>query len=292
MRFLIIQENTELIISTCLYLLIQCYKVMQITGQLRKMHARLSDEVEYELPFGDELVNMNQFIGSPIALKYENKIECIKCGRETVKSFNQGFCYPCFKNAPEAAEWIIHPEKSQAHLGIEDRDLEFEKRVQLQPHVVYLSMTSGIKVGITRAPQVPTRWIDQGAVQAIKLAVTPNRYLAGMIEVSLKEYLNDKTNWRKMLMNVHPDLDLVEKKHEVKALLDEEYHQYIEPTDEVLTIHYPVDDYPVKVKSIGFDKVPEYSGVLKGIKGQYLLFENGIVLNIRKHGGYIVSLEA
>lgn len=263
---------------------------MQFTGQIRKMHTQLDNEVVYELPIGDEMVNMNQFIGKEITLAYQNKIECVKCGRETVKSFNQGFCYPCFKNAPEAAEWIIHPEKSQAHLGIEDRDLEFEKSVQLKPHVVYLSLTSGIKVGITREPQVPTRWIDQGAVQAIKLAVTPNRYLAGMIEVSLKAHLDDKTNWRKMLMNLHPEIDLIAKKEEVKNLLDAEYHQYIEDIDEVLNINFPVTDYPVKVKSIGFDKVPEYTGVLKGIKGQYLLFENGIVLNIRKHGGYIVSL--
>lgn len=263
---------------------------MQLTGQIKKMHSRIEEEVIYELPIGDELVNMNQFIGKEITLIYQNRIECVKCGRETVKSFNQGFCYPCFKNAPEAADWIIHPEKSQAHLGIEDRDLEFEKSVQLQPHVVYLSLTSGIKVGITRGPQVPTRWIDQGAVKAIKLAITPNRYLAGMIEVSLKAHFDDKTNWRKMLMNVYPDVDLIAKKEEVKNLLDEEYHQYIEAKDEVLTIPFPVTNYPVKVKSIGFDKVPEYTGVLKGIKGQYLLFENGIVLNIRKHGGYIISL--
>ena len=264
---------------------------MIYTGQLRKMHTKLSEEVEYELPIGEDLVNMNQFIGKEITLSYQNRIECLKCGRTTVKSFNQGFCYPCFRDAPEAAEWIIKPELSRAHLDIEDRDLEFEKSVQLKPHVVYLSLTSGMKVGVTRDTQVPTRWIDQGAVRAIKLAETPNRYLAGMIEVSLKDHMADKTNWRKMLMNVHPEIDLVEKKNETKALLDEEYHQYISKTDEVIDINFPVLDYPIKVKSIGFDKVPDFTGVLKGIKGQYLLFENGIVMNIRKHGGYIVSLE-
>jgi hypothetical protein len=264
---------------------------MQFTGQLRKMHTHLEDEVRYELPIGDDLVDMNQFIGKEITLAYQDRIECIKCGRETVKSFNQGFCYPCFRDAPEAADWIIHPEKSQAHLGIEDRDLEFEKSVQLQPHIVYLSLTSGIKVGVTRHTQIPTRWIDQGAVKAIKLATTPNRYLAGMIEVSLKDHMADKTNWRKMLMNVLPDVDLLERREFTKTLLDDEYHQYIETSDDVIDINFPVTSYPVKVKSIGFDKVPEYTGVLKGIKGQYLLFENGIVMNIRKHGGYIVSLK-
>ena len=147
-----------------------------------------------------------------------------------------------------------------------------------------------MKVGVTRDTQVPTRWIDQGAVKAIKLAETPNRYLAGMIEVSLKDHMADKTNWRKMLMNVYPDIDLIAKKNEISALLDEEYHQYITNTDEIININFPVLDYPVKVKSIGFDKVPEFTSVLKGIKGQYLLFENGIVMNIRKHGGYIISL--
>jgi hypothetical protein len=264
---------------------------MQFTGQIRKMHTKLDAEVEYHLPIGNELVNMNQFIGKEITLSYQSKIECIKCGRETVKSFNQGFCYPCFRDAPEAAEWFIHPEKSQAHLGIEDRDLAYEEEMQLKPHVVYLSLTSGMKVGVTRGTQVPSRWIDQGAVKAIKLAETPNRYLAGMIEVSLKDHMADKTNWRNMLMNIHPEIDLAAKKEETKALLDAEYHKYISESNEVVNINFPVLDYPVKVKSIGFDKVPEYTGTLKGIKGQYLLFANGIVLNIRKHGGYVVSLK-
>jgi hypothetical protein len=263
---------------------------MEYSGPLRKMNTKLGEEVNYELPIGDDLVNMNQFIGKEITLNYEHRIECVKCGRVTVKSFNQGFCYPCFRDAPEAADWIIKPELSRAHLGIEDRDLAFEKSVQLKPHVVYLSLTSGMKVGVTRDTQVPTRWIDQGAVKAIKLAETPNRYLAGMIEVSLKDHMADKTNWRKMLMNVFPDVDLIEKKNATKMLLAEEYHQYISKTDEIVDINFPVIDYPVKVKSIGFDKVPDFTGVLKGIKGQYLLFENGIVMNIRKHGGYVVSL--
>lgn len=262
----------------------------QVTGQIRKMYAQLGEEVQYQLPFGDELINMNELIGNEISLTFTGEILCVKCGRETAKSFNQGFCYPCFRDAPEAAECIIHPEKCEAHLG-KGRDVEWEQKHHLQPHFVYLSLTSGVKVGVTRDTQVPTRWIDQGAVQAIKLAETPNRYLAGMIEVSLKAHLADKTNWRAMLMNQYPAVNLVDEKHKVAHLLDEEYQQYILKSDDVLAINFPVLDYPVKVKSIGFDKVPEYAGKLKGIKGQYLLFENGIVLNIRKHGGYVVTLD-
>ena len=263
---------------------------MQFIGQIRKMHAKLGVQVEYHLPIGDELVAMNQFIGKEISLVFHHKIICIKCGRETVKSFNQGFCYPCFKAAPEAADWFIHPEKSKAHLGIADRNLAYEEEVQLTPHLVYLSLTSDVKVGVTRATQIPTRWIDQGAVKAIQLAITPNRYLAGMIEVSLKNHMADKTNWRNMLMNVYPNIDLIAKKRETKELLAPEYLQYIVQQDEVLSINFPVLNYPIKVKSIGFDEVPEYTGKLVGIKGQYLLFANGIVLNIRKYGGYVVAL--
>ena len=211
---------------------------MQFTGQIRKMHSKLGEEIEYHLPIGDDLVYMNQFVGKDITFSYQNRIQCIKCGRDTVKSFNQGFCYPCFRDAPEAAEWIIRPELSKAHLGIEDRDLAYEKSVQLKPHVVYLSLTSGIKVGVTRDTQVPTRWIDQGAVKAIKLAETPNRYLAGMIEVSLKDYMADKTNWRKMLMNVYPKIDLADMKKQTKKILNEEYHQYISKTNEIINKNF------------------------------------------------------
>lgn len=265
---------------------------MEYQGQILKMHSSLNEnDVNYELPIGDKLVDMNALIGKSVTLTFQNQIICKSCGRETVKSFNQGFCYPCFKNDPGAADWIIHPEKSTAHLDIEDRDLEFEKKVQLQPHFVYLSLTSGVKVGITRGTQVPTRWIDQGANKAIKLAETPNRYLAGMIEVSLKDHMADKTNWRKMLTNDVAEIDLSEQKDNVASLLDEEYLQYVKKESLVQELNYPVTNYPSKVKSIGFDKVPEYSGVLTGIKGQYLMFDNTTVLNIRKHEGYVIELK-
>lgn len=263
---------------------------MNFIGPINKMHTALAEKVIYHLPIGDDLVNMNELIGKEISLKYTNQIICVNCGRTTVKSFNQGFCYPCFKNSASAADWIIHPELSKAHLGIEDRDLEYEKLVQLKPHMVYLSLTSGIKVGITRESQIPTRWIDQGAVKAIILAQTPNRYLAGMIEVSLKQHLADKTNWRQMLMNLNADVDLIAEKNNIKKLLADEYQPYILQDSNITEINYPVLNYSIKVNSIGFDKVPEYTGKLTGIKGQYLYFENGIVLNIRTYSGYVIEL--
>ncbi len=263
---------------------------MNYIGPIDKMHTALTNQVIYHLPIGSDLVNMNELIGKEISLNYQHQIICKECGKTTIKSFNQGFCYPCFKNSASAADWIIHPELSKAHLGIEDRDLEFEKSVQLKPHMVYLALTSGLKVGVTRETQIPTRWIDQGASKAIILAITPNRYLAGMIEVSLKKHLADKTNWRQMLMNMQADVDLIAEKDHVRNLLSDEYKPYILQENNLTEINYPVLNYPVKVTSIGFDKVPEYTGKLTGIKGQYLYFENGIVLNVRTYGGYVVEL--
>jgi hypothetical protein len=191
-----------------------------------------------------------------------------------------------------AGDWIMKPELSTAHLDIEDRDLDYEKRVQLQPHIVYLALSSEIKVGVTRNTQVPTRWIDQGAVQAIPIVEVPNRYLAGITEVALKEYYADKTNWQKMLKNEVPDVDLVAERLKLESLLPSEVLPYFNPNKEDLyQLLFPVLDYPKKVTSLNLDKTPNYMGVLKGIKGQYLLFEDGTVFNVRTYEGYVVQLQ-
>jgi hypothetical protein len=169
--------------------------------------------------------------------------------------------------------------------------VQWEQDHHVQPHIVYLALSSAVKVGVTRGQQVPTRWIDQGATAAIKLAEVPYRQLAGEIEVALKQHMTDKTNWRKMLTNdVKEGVDLLEEKEEVAELLDEAYWDYITDDDEVMNIEYPVEKYPEKVKSLGFDKQPEISGKLSGIKGQYLIFDDGNVLNMRKHGGYVITI--
>ncbi|MCC7331729.1 MAG: DUF2797 domain-containing protein [Flavobacteriales bacterium] len=259
-------------------------------GTLNKMQTQLTDSVTYSLPIGEELIGLNKCIGNEISFKFTNRIVCVECGKDTIKSFNQGFCYSCFKKSPAAADWIIHPELSKAHLGIEDRNLDYEKEVQLKPHIVYLSKTSGIKVGMTRESQVPTRWIDQGAVEAIPIARTSNRYLAGMIEVDLKNHFADKTNWKQMLMNFCGNEDILQEKEKIKTFLPKEYHPYLLPENNITKINYPVLKYPTSIVSFSFDKNPEYSGKLIGIKGQYLYFENGIVLNIRTFTGYEVEL--
>lgn len=261
---------------------------MDTEGALKKMNTKLTDIVEYQLPVGDNKVDINALIGKKIKVAYSNKINCIQCGRETKTSFAQGFCFPCFKTHPAADECILHPEKCRAHEGI-SRDLEWSKNHCLQDHYVYLALSSHLKVGVTRKTQIPTRWIDQGAVKAIKLATTPNRHTAGLIEVALKNYFADKTNWQRMLKNqIEEDIDLIEKKQHAWEVLEDELQQFFIDDDSITTIKYPLEVYPKKVKSIALDKKPEIEGILTGIKGQYLILDNLNVINIRKHGGYNV----
>jgi len=194
-------------------------------------------------------------------------------------------------SSASAGDWIMKPELSTAHLDIEDRDLAYERKVQLQPHVVYLALSSEIKVGVTRKTQVPTRWIDQGAVQAIPIVEVPNRYLAGITEVALKDHYADKTNWQKMLKNEVPQVDLVTERLKLERLIPKEVQEFFHPEKEDLyDIHFPVLEYPKKVSSLNLDKSPNYSGKLMGIKGQYLIFEDGTVFNVRTFEGYVVKL--
>jgi hypothetical protein len=235
-------------------------------------------------------VAMNPLIGKQISLKFSGKINCISCGAVTKKSFGQGFCYKCFVSAPEASECVLKPELCRAHLN-EGRDVEWEQANHNQPHFVYLAVSDVVKVGITRSTQIPTRWIDQGAVYAIRLAEVPNRYTAGVIEVALKEQFTDRTNWRKMLKNeIDEDIDLVETKWELEELLPNDLSDFMTEDDEVIHLDYPVLSYPKKVKSLSFDKESIISGKLLGIKGQYLLLDDDRVLNLRKHNGYEISL--
>ena len=264
---------------------------MRYNGTLLKMETKLVNPIEYELPIGDELIYMNPLIGKYIALKWLKEIYCVACGRKTNKSFAQGFCYPCFLNAPETSECIFRPELCRAQDGIA-RDMEWAENHCLQDHIVYLAISSGIKVGVTRSGQIPTRWIDQGAWQAIKLAKTPNRYTAGLIEVALKEHISDRTNWQRMLKNqLIEGVDLTIAKKDMIAHLPSDLQNYISEEDNITEINYPVNEYPEKVKSLSFDKLEKITGRLWGVKGQYLIFDDGTVLNMRKHTGYMVELE-
>ncbi len=263
---------------------------MKHSGIILKMHSKLNNFVEYDLPIGDNFINMNKLIDKTIYLKWKGSIFCIACNRKTNKSFSQGFCYPCFINSPLTSECILRPHLCQAQDGIA-RDLDWAEEHCLKDHFVYLSITSNIKVGVTREKQIPTRWIDQGAYQAIKFAKTPNRYLAGAIEINLKEVVSDRTQWQRMLKNeINKEANLLDKKITLINYLNPEFKKYVYKKNNLIEINYPVEQYPTKVKSVSFEKTGEISGKLCGIKGQYLIFENGNVLNIRKHNGYDISL--
>lgn len=264
---------------------------MEASGNLLKMEALNEAEVQYTLQLGDSHIHLNPIIGKAIRISYQNKINCIHCGKDTKKSFSQGYCYKCFISLPQTDEGVLHPEKCMAHLGI-SRDMEWSKAHCLIDHFVYLANTGHVKVGVTRHTQIPTRWIDQGATQAIVLARTPYRNLAGRIEVDLKKHISDKTNWRDMLKgNNAYNANLILEKAQLAELLHKDYKPYLTDDNTVTTLYYPIKQYPSKIVSIDLEKTNAAEGILVGIKGQYLIFEDGKVLNIRKHNGYMVKIE-
>lgn len=262
---------------------------MQYQGVLTKMQTEMGNPIQYYLVFEDSFLSMNQLLNKEIEINFVG-FQCLNCGKKK-KIYRQGFCYDCFYSSAAVGDWIMRPELSTAHLGIADRDLEYESQVQLQPHIVYLAFSTEVKVGVTRKTQVPTRWIDQGATQAISIVEVPNRYLAGITEVALKDHYTDKTNWRKMLQATSESCDLIVEKAKVESLIPAEVKDYFySQKNDVYELNYPVLNYPAKINSLNLDKTPSFQGKLIGIKGQYLLFENGTVFNVRGSEGYVVTI--
>jgi hypothetical protein len=257
---------------------------------LEKMHVtnRQPDTttITYTLSNGQCL---NDFLNQKIHIYHTGNKQCLVCGRKIKKTFFQGFCFPCFQSSPQASECIIRPKLCQAHLGL-GRDKAWEEQHHNQPHIVYLAVSSGLKVGVTCCTNIPSRWIDQGANSAIIFAEVPYRYAAGCIEVALKDHVSDRTSWQKMLKNNIPDIDLITEKKRLLQYIPKEFQCYISNNNTRHQFKYPILNYPKKVKSISFDKHPTVDGVLTGIKGQYLLFDDDRVLNIRRHGGYEVVM--
>jgi hypothetical protein len=266
-------------------------------GMLVKMRTGLDPErpveegaVRYALRYGTHELALNDLVGSPFALRFTGQMTCVSCGRSVKKFFGQGFCYPCFRDAPEAAECIVRPELCRAHLG-EGRDPEWERAHHDTEHIVYLGFTGGIKVGVTRSTQVPVRWIDQGAMAAVRIARTPYRQLAGAIEVALKAHFADRTNWRAMLKPVRPDVDaLLAARDKALSSLPADLQEHALPAEAPQLLHYPCPGWPPKVSSVDLAKEPEVSGTLAGIKGQYLVWADGRVLNVRNHSGFHVAV--
>lgn len=255
-------------------------------GVLTKMETEYAQPIQYYLVLENDFLNMNQLLEKTITMQFV-KYQCLKCGLDK-PIYRQGFCKQDFFDIPQAGDWIMRPELSTAHLGKEDRDLEYEKKVQLQPHIVYLANSSNVKVGVTRKSQVPTRWIDQGAHEAIEIVEVPNRYLAGITEVALKNHVADKTNWRKMLKNDVEDENLVEWRERLKSYIPEEAQDYYIASNTETNLEFPVLSYPEKPKSLNIEKSQTYTGKLVGVKGQYLIFEDNTVFNIRANEGLVV----
>ncbi|NQD37604.1 DUF2797 domain-containing protein [Permianibacter sp. IMCC34836] len=268
-------------------------------GNIEKMRATLAAPVQYALPIGDFHLPMNELIGQRLTLVHTGRIYCVACGRLTKKSFNQGYCYPCFTRLAQCDSCIVKPELCHFAAGT-CREPEWGMLHCMIPHVVYLANSSGLKVGITRHNQVPTRWLDQGATQALPILSVQSRYQSGLAEVIFKDFVADKTDWRAMLKAEATPMDLPARRDELLgkvqsglASLRERFGSdaVVELTREPISISYPVQQYPTKVSSFDFDKTPEVTGLLQGIKGQYLIFDTGVI-NLRKFGGYELRVVA
>jgi len=270
-------------------------------GNIKKMTSTLASPVQYALPIGDEELPINPHLGNKISLIHTAKINCVACNRLIKKSFNQGYCYPCCQSLAQCDICIVRPERCHFDQG-SCREPDWGQTFCMKPHYVYLAVSSGIKVGITRETQIPTRWIDQGATQALPIYKVQSRLQSGLVEIALSKHISDKTNWRKMLQGNHTishdefyakkdavlslaakDIDLLMEKfgdNNIERLIDQD----------IVDIDFPVLKFPEKISSLNFDKTPEINGTLLGIKGQYLILDSG-VLNMRKFSGYELEVE-
>ena len=272
---------------------------MEKSGNIQKLITSLEDTVQYHLPIGDDRIALNPFIGNPITLSFLGEINCIACGRKTNKSFSQGFCYPCFQSLAQCDSCIVKPEQCHYFDGT-CREPQWGESHCLKDHYVYLANSSGIKVGITRGTQIPTRWMDQGATQALPIYRVKNRLISGLVEVALKQHVADKTHWQRMLKGDPEPVDLAAKRDELFEICAEEMTSILNrytgdaltplTNEDIVSVTYPVLEYPEKVKSLNFDKTPQFTGLLRGIKGQYLILDSG-VLNIRKFSGYKIQFK-
>ncbi|MFB6319764.1 DUF2797 domain-containing protein [Saccharicrinis sp. FJH54] len=255
---------------------------------LKKLNTEYGNPVRYSIGPDGDCTNLNDLIGSEISLVYKNKIICSWCGKQTNKSFAQGYCYNCFVSCPETEECILRPELCQVQWG-EARDLKWAEEHHLQPHVVYISYTSNFKVGVTRKTQMPTRWIDQGAVAAMAVLEVPNRHIAGVVEDFMKQYFSDRTKWSEMLGLVSANPDFTESYALFKSVLPDEFHDDLIANPEVTSILYPYSGVSGNLKNANLEKEVKITGTLAGIKGQYLVFTDGRALNVRKYTGYVID---
>ncbi len=262
---------------------------MKITGQLRELTHHYGSPVKYFLKIDEEEIALNDLIGKSVKLKFLNEINCIYCGRKIKKTYNNGYCYPCFRDLPQNDLCIVKPHICHFDKGT-CRDEAFAHSHCMVPHYVYLALSSDVKVGLTRKTNSLKRWVDQGAVQSIPIAELPTRKMAGELEFALTKHLNDKTNWRKMLKGDIAEKDLLQAREDIKELIPNEFQPYLLDIEEINEFEFPVAATLEKIVSLNLDKQESIEGELKGIKGQYLILDIG-VFNIKKHTGYKIELE-
>lgn len=272
---------------------------VNLTGQCVKMPAQLDEQgqVSYSLKLGAEQLPLNEFLEKSITIEFDGAINCIECGKKTKKSFSQGYCFGCMKTLPQCDQCIMSPERCHYHAGT-CRDTQWADQFCMTDHIVYLANTSAPKVGITRISQIPTRWIDQGAEQALPIYRVSTRQQSGFVEDVLREHIADKTNWRNMLKSNAEPIDLIALRDSLFAKASEKLTELETQTGlqavqkleaEVVNIQYPVLEYPKKITSFNLDKIPRAEGVLRGIKGQYLMLDTGVI-NLRKYTGYQLKI--
>lgn len=263
------------------------------------MASRPGSPVDYRLRVDEAALALTPRVGQSFSLHFRGEIRCQHCGRLTKKSYSQGYCFPCSQRLAACDLCIVRPERCHFDQGT-CREPDWGAAHCMQPHYVYLANTSGLKVGITRAHQGMTRWIDQGASQALPIFEAGSRHISGLAEVTLAAHVADRTDWRAMLRGPAPDIDLAAESERLLELcapeLDAIRARFGEdalrrlPDREPVEIEYPVHQYPDKIRPLNLDKTPEVGGVLQGIKGQYLIFDSG-VLNVRKYSAYVVSVD-
>lgn len=274
-----------------------------LSGHLQKLTTHIDSvpdaQVQYTLVLGDQQLHLNALIGQTIRLEHLGQINCSHCGRKTKKSYSQGHCFVCMQKLPQCDLCIMSPERCHFDAGT-CRDEAWGQAFCMQPHIVYLANSSGLKVGITRVNQMPTRWLDQGASQAMPIMQVATRKLSGQVETVLKQYVTDKTNWRKLLQSDAQPIDMAqaadallnESEADLEVLLGALSHQDYQWLDTAaISMRYPVLEYPSKIKSHNLDKEPVLEGRLMGIKGQYLIFDTAVI-NIRKYTSYLVQLSS
>lgn len=269
-------------------------------GAVSKMQIALDEPAQYSFRLNDEQHELNALIGETLRLEFLGEINCTHCDRKIKKSYAQGYCYPCFTSLARCDRCIMSPERCHYAAGT-CREPEWAQDYCMTDHFVYLANSTGVKVGITRATQLPTRWLDQGAIQAVPIFRVATRQQSGFVEDALRSQVGDRTNWRALLRGDVEPVDLLQVRDQILdscadsivALQERFGLQAIQAiTDvDVLEMAYPVEAYPEKISSFNLDKNPIAEGTLIGIKGQYLLFDTGVI-NIRKYTAYQLSVSA